>query len=823
MGERRSYRIEFQSLIAITRATPQGSSRMEGRYVNCMGSLDFREMASLINYSRTTTIDLEPLKAASGRWAFHRGEHRVHTSVYPFGVLYLQSTATLDDMKTAIKAVDNLRNTDILYPPSLRRPTEFTGIFAKAKGRWTTREYLVSFIKDELDTYLKRLAALAPQFYIDPRVETPSGVPIKIPNPLLSFLRDPDSTSSPLSGKLAILLAEPGQGKTYTSRYLVSTLARSASTTLPLMVDSSQWHTLSVEHQKSLPKTIAHSFDHFDATIGWLHGHEEEFLQATLKADIFRIVFDGFDEYILHNRGAVRPIEVLEALEQLASQTGARIVITSRTAFWETNIPEAELQGFLERSRSLIYLLQPFNLEQAKHYFSDRLKNKRQADYATETYRVLSQDSRSLVGRGFVLSLLADLAERTVGPVEAYGGEKYPLLWLMGALCEREVLRQQLPFTSAEQIQILRTLAIEGATGAVSNTELLELTIMEVRPTLDATSVASAIEKLKSHPLVEYKKHEAVWAFRQEQIRIMLIAEEMIKWLPAQVDGFMQKATLDAAARQDVGSAIVDLLHKEYPADVALEHLSKICQALSSPLAASLPRTKDGRRLAATIALIAVDRLIPSGSSHLDRAAFLLQICGGTVVEALDFSGTIARCDLRGVVFKRCRFEHSTWANCKFDSKTTFTECEFLGGNPPVHCEGLGSALLDECTLDPEAEAMINGVRVKENRKKYSVDELKSDVSSVLGKFVIKGGVGLKTINELHLNRGTIGTSRHRDQIMEELVSTILESHKISGGIVGYNIRAEAVEAVKFYAANNVFTGPIREAFDRLRLRLSLS
>ena len=101
--------------------------------------------------------------------------------------------------------------------------------------------------------------------------------------------------------------------------------------------------------------------------------------------------------------------------------------------------------------------------------------------------------------------------------------------------------------------------------------------------------------------------------------------------------------------------------------------------------------------------------------------------------------------------------------------------------------------------------------------------ELKADVSSVLSKFVIKGGVGLKTINELHLNRGTIGASRHRDEIMEELVSTILESHRISGGIAGYNVRAEAVESVKFYAANNVFTGPIREAFDRLRSRLSLS
>jgi hypothetical protein len=799
------------------------TARFEVLRFQFMGVLDFKEIASLINYSRTTTINLDPLAGVPGRWTLHRGEHRVHTSAYAFALLYLHSGASLDDMKAAIKAVDDLPNTDVLYPPSLRKPAEFSTLFAKAKGVWTTRDYLVSFLKDELNTYLERLAALAPQFYIDPRVETPSGIPIRNPNPLLSFLRDPDSTSSPLSGKLAILLAEPGQGKTYTSRHLVSSLARSGTTTLPLLVDSSQWQTLSVEHQRSLPKTIAHSFDHFEATIGWLRGHEEEFLQATLKADIFRIVFDGFDEYILHNRGEVGPTEVLEALQQLASETGARIVLTSRTAFWDTNIPEAELRGFLDKNRALIYLLQPFNLEQAKHYFSGRLKNQRQATYAAQTYGVLSKDSKSLVGRGFVLSLLADLAERTLNGERLYSGDKYPLAWLIQAMCEREVLRQQLPLSSSEQLRFLRTLAVEGARGVTANTELLELAIRVVRPTLDPSSVAGAIEKLKSHPLIEHRKDQDIWTFRQEQIRIMLIAEEMIKWSEVEVQGFMQRAALDAAARQDVGSTIVDLLQKEHSTEVALEHLAKICQALSAPSAPGLPPSNDGRRLAATIALTAVDPLRPTGSSHLDRAGFLLRICGNAAVEALEFNGTIARYDFCGVSFKRCRFDHSTWANCRFDEMTTFSQCEFFGGNPPAHCEGLGSAVMSECTLDPEFEAMLNGVRVGEGKKRYSVDELKSDLSSVLTKFVIKGGVGLKTINELHLNRGTIGASRYRGEIMEVLLSTILESHKISGGVTGYNIRPKAVEAVKFYAANNVFTGPIREAFDRLKVRLSLS
>ncbi len=90
------------------------------------------------------------------------------------------------------------------------------------------------------------------------------------------------------------------------SRHLVAVLAGS-KVALPLMVDSSQWHTLPLEDQLSLPKTITHSFRHFNATIGWLEGHEDEFLRTTLKADIFRIIFDGFDEYILRNRGVVTP------------------------------------------------------------------------------------------------------------------------------------------------------------------------------------------------------------------------------------------------------------------------------------------------------------------------------------------------------------------------------------------------------------------------------------------------------------------------------------------------------------------------------------
>lgn len=63
-------------------------------------------------------------------------------------------------------------------------------------------------------------------------------------------------------------------------------------------------------------------------------------------------MFDGFDEYILRNRGNVQPMEVLRPLADLAGTTSTRIVITSRTSFWNTNLLEAEVEDFLQETGS---------------------------------------------------------------------------------------------------------------------------------------------------------------------------------------------------------------------------------------------------------------------------------------------------------------------------------------------------------------------------------------------------------------------------------------------------------------------------------------
>ena len=262
-------------------------------------SFDFGEIISLLNHSKNIAIDSPPVVEQPGRWSLHTGRYTVHTSTTAFQVLYIGASATQADVDDAARHYD-AGSTQVVYANSLDRHARkyhHERLGRSPERFWSTRDYLKSFIRDELDAYLAQLTKLKPQFYTEPQVETPLGVKGRRPNRLLSFLKSPRFETETAEG-LTVLLGEPGQGKTYMSQHLVSTLARS-SDLVPIYINSSQWQSMSRNDLSSLQKTIAHSFRYFEAPIAWFEGQEDRFLRATLKADLFRVVFDGFDEYLL--------------------------------------------------------------------------------------------------------------------------------------------------------------------------------------------------------------------------------------------------------------------------------------------------------------------------------------------------------------------------------------------------------------------------------------------------------------------------------------------------------------------------------------------
>jgi hypothetical protein len=790
-----------------------------------MQILDFPELAELLNHSRTTHISLEPIETKENVWAIYRAQHKVHTSTYPFRILYLNSKASSEDLESVARA-HSRRDTHVVYPPSLsQRQVIHHKLFDDAAGLWTTKEYLASFIKDELETYLSKLPAKSPEYYIDPRIETPSGFIRKRPNPVLSLLVDRDLGATVVEGALGILLAEPGQGKTYMSLYLVSQLPKYADGLVPLIVDSTQWNDMAVSDQRSLWKTIVHSFRHFGAPIPWLDGHEDQFLRAALKADIFRIIFDGFDEYILRNGGSVQPFEVLEALSELAVHTGARIVITSRTSFWNTNLPQTGVESFLVQTQSLLYRILPFDLEHAKNYFTNRFTNQqKKIDQAVHIFNMLRRGSGEFFGRGFVLKLIAEVVENAAGDYPP--NQVADIDWLLKALCEREIVRQRLPLSASEQLDFMRLFGTEVAMGQEPITKLVEFTIELVRADLDADARGDCMDKLKDHPLIGRDPVTDHWFFREKQVEMLLIASFIATCGPDSLQRFMANAKLSAGEREDLANMIVDVIlnSSREAAPENLARLINMTSAVGRVDEEEFAQTEEAHRLAAVIALIAVERYLAQGSTHEERTKFLTQLCGPSTIRGLSFSGTVGRFDFRGVSFLQCNFEQVTWANCKFDVSTTFKRCTFAGGPSPAHTQGLGSVQLQNCILDADASALISALRVNEGMRKYSLDDLRNEIGNVVRKFVIKGGLGLKSVQARHLTKGTISSSPYRDAIVEVLCATVFESHHISGkSEKGFHVRREAEEAVKFWATNNILTGPLREALERLQKKLGLA
>lgn len=791
-----------------------------------MEPLDFSDIAELLNHSRTTKISRKPDDQLAGNWELYRGEHRVHTESIPFEVLYLQSKATADGLKVAATRLRGER-AYVVYAPSLdARLKAHHEIFReRVKGLWTTTEYLKSLFSEELEAYNQKLASLSPRFYIEPDVVVPAGMKRKIPNPLLSFLGDIAAFDETTPGEIGVLLAEPGQGKTYMSQFLVSKLSQSKKV-FPIHISSDQWQSMAPDDLGDLAKTIIHSFRHFGTPIGWLDGCEDKFLEVTLKARLFRIVFDGFDEYVLRNHGRITALETLDALAKFVETTGARIVVTSRTSFWNSELDN--IGGERHGVKLSVYTQAPFNTGQANAYFKKRLEDQSKADRATQLYSELQNRDAEFVGRGFVLNLLADLASRQATNNQQLDKIDNPAEWLMSQLCERERLRQNLALSPNEQMQAISIFVSEVAQGAEPTSELLDIALRLAAPQLGTDSRRESISKMQSHPLIiRPRGGRDEWNIPQEQVRVVFLAGHLMALSREQNNKelalFSERAKFEDNVADDIAEMIVDLASTKPAYGVPVDQLKLVIQSfLTRSDASSDPSVRQHclRRLAVITALRGVDRLLPKGSPHAERANLLLSMFPDTRFMGLEFSGAITRMDFSNSTFESCRFERVRWADCSFSQRTQFRNCHFVSGSA-TYCRNLGESQWENLTADEEGYAFVNSFRIAAGSKKYSDDDLRADIRAVINKFIIRGGIGLRTVRKSNLNSGTISSSPHKDVILRELDRYLFEPHHISGVTdKGLNIRKDAVECMKFYASNNVFTGSLQIAYEVLEKKL---
>ncbi|MEQ1709739.1 MAG: NACHT domain-containing protein [Terricaulis sp.] len=714
--------------------------------------------------------------------------------------------------------------TQVVYAASLNsRLTLHKELFSKAERLVSLPEYLTTLIADELRGYTQKLAGRTPQYYIDPRLQVPAGITRKLPNPIDLFLSD--SSGDEAGGLVAVLLAEPGQGKTFMCDHLVSRSAQRAQSSgtafAPIYIRAEQWATIGQADLASLSKTLTHCFRYFETPIPWVDGNEELFLQTTLKAGIFRIVFDGFDEYVLKNRGEVGPVEIIGELCKLAESSGARIVVTSRSSFWTSEVePDLAQLPTGQRNQLLQYRIEPFDQQHARNYFSLRLKDQKKVDSAATLFQTLSARDKAFVGRGFFLSLIADLFE---GDGASAGGEvgKNPLMWMLRSLCERERRRQDLPLTAEQQLNALTNFAVDTRLGSTRTAETVDLAIAVADEKLDDSTRRICVQKLSSHPLLTREQGADRWAIAQDQTEIALLARHLMGVSSTggarQLDGFSQRATLERSTLGDLAAMIIKDLPED--PDRELESARRLMENF-------LDSSDRGNCLLPNLAMILgfalVDAKLPKGSERKERTDLLMSLLPRGSLSGLRIDDSVSRFDFSEVIFERCQFENVRWNNCRFSKATIFRNCKFVGGGVD-HCDGFGGAVFEACEFDHAALSSVQSEQVAEGVRAYTRTDLERDVGILIMKFAPKGGFVLKSVRRSNLYTGPFGKVRHRSEILEELERSILEDHRISqvaeGGL---NVKSTAEEAVRFYATNNVFVGPLKEAVERLARKLGI-
>jgi len=792
-----------------------------------MEALQFKDIRELLTACRLAKFDANPIRSEKGCWELFKGSYRAHVVDVPFEVLYFLADATRESIRNARRNSFTPQGTFVVYAPSTKNLSALKAEFEPtARGFWSAQEYLASFMSSELEAYRQALEKLKPSYYVEPTVQAPSSVSRRYPNPLQLFLTDPETAAEQEGlGSVAVVLAEAGHGKTYMCEWLVAKLATSTSGVLPVYVSSTQWQRLRPDELSSLGITIVSSFRALGTSIPWVDGQEDLFLKVALKAGLFRIVFDGFDEYVLKTPNGVTVAETLEALATLASETGTRVVVTSRTSFWYSEVPMTEdgAPGLKDATNISVYKLKPFDLTQSKNYFELRFSNeKRKISKATEVFRELATDDPGFAGRGFVLLLIADLVDSG----ENLGDSGKPLIRLMRAHCERDIKRHGFPLTSGQQLDALKQFVFEIVSGGDPSSELLAMSLQIAVPGLHEEDAQSFVKKMVSHALIE--KIDGVWKIKQPQVEVALLAMQILDISDAEnpslsVLANFSKLRLLAGYQSDLAAMLTALCQwgKNYvDATDAVKALIRVFYRVPSDSIESI-RHNILRRLSTLMAIRVVDNSGEHG--RRERALLLAEMFPGGKYKGVIFFGGLAKFDWSGIEFKDCIFDNVRWGNCLFDKKTIFLNCHLLGG-VAQYCNGFSDAEWKNCYLDEQGAEFKDGQEVSSGKRKYSEEHLKKDVYSVLEKFSGKGGVGFRSIKIADLGKGKISVSPYKDLITEAICRNILEEHHLPGGEpTGLNVIESAKDALKALFSNNAWTGCLVELLNGLKRRIGIT
>lgn len=722
--------------------------------------------------------------------------------------IYLKSKCTQDGARFAAGKVskDAYASVYVVKPNSSRlKDDQLRNIFGVNVSIRSHEDLIWEKLGNMFTKYLESLSDVhREEHFIAPRSKDPRDFD------LMSKLIDYMSGKSDLdNGELTVLSADAGVGKTTVARHLIRQLVDNAARckTIPIYIEAEHWRKLDLGKADGLWDVIATSLREMSPNLMLA----EPLFRHDLSQGYLSFVFDGFDELCSHE--IFDPRIVLGELADIASESEARILLTTRTLFWEARIDD-------EFPNVTIWKMDAFNVQQARDYLRKCFrKHEEKKSIAQELYSQLLRESSTprqnvgsvhaqFVNLPLCARMLADFVENDGTSLGA--AESIPILQrMLASICDREITRQGLATSVENQMESFRDMAVAYHDDINPRFEVDDLFLSENG--FDGKDFS----KVSDHALVTQSDSEGKFRLRYDFLGPHLRAVSIGNWIRNSM-GNLEPAPQD----------IVKIMEKEMEGKGhVLEQMAMVLDPQEDFVAVSgkcrLIRSSNERAASFLFhvaqSLVARDSDIKTAEERVHKlfAGITDQRIWSRRLSGWTFRGRVEGLDLRRVSFTDCKFISVNFKNCLAGESTVFDDCIFEGDLEFEPRTGWRQVAVRSCHMRYPTDVTWEAVL---ERKSGDYSKRVEEILRIgLRKFWRNGRIK-KSLRINDWKKGGLSQSKEATMLFEIMLSVgLLEKVHISGveegGVV---LDQSSVRDLQNYMDNQQKSGKVRRVHDRL-------
>lgn len=725
--------------------------------------------------------------------------------------VYLKSSCTVEDAKNAEKKVADIKlpnnsSTYIVVPKSfgLTQSTIQT-IFGKEYKIYNFEDLVWNKLSNIFDRYLESIKrdVVSEKYFVTPRKK--DALPTyRLDSELFAYFTDKKNGKS---DDIIVLSAPAAVGKTTLARHVILNLAVNAKKyhVIPLYVESQHWRKIQLDSVDDLWEIVDNSLRTFGGSISL----SKDLLKYILRQGYFCFIFDGFDELCSQKNSHFKPIEILRELIDISKESDARILITTRALYWETEIVDTP-------SGVIRVELLPFNTQQAKDYFSKHFKQDfKTRDLAIKLYSDLIKGSgyppteggvrAQFVNLPLCVALIAQYVVNGGRLISSQNNSRKLVQTILLEICRREIARKGLITSPENQLLAFQEMAILDIDNL--NPEI-ELEMLE-----PAGFDKADIIKLIDHPFLS--KQGKQYKFEYEFLGPYLRAAYLSKFIS---DNLKPNDTIwKIMANESNGKRLILEHMASLLAEDQLSSVRDIFEKIP-------PKFREAKSFLFHLTQLMLDS-DPNIISKEDRVNSLFNMIFGKkfnenyLVSNLYISGPINRLDLTGIKFLDCTLHFVSFNNCLVNDTTVFENCTFSGGievqPKDYNKDGWKNIKLNKCSLLFPANLELDAIKggIKESTEDY----IRDAIYLALSKFWYHGRIK-RSINKDDWSKGSLYYTRYCDSILDAMLKVgFLEEIHISGlSKGGYALAKEANIDMQNFMDNRQLTGMIKQIYDLL-------